>query len=177
MTLSTLEQYYARQAGGGSSTYHLLTPRQKGSGLGAVIGVGARMALPLIRAAAPYVKRGVIALTKEALNQGINVADDVLSGQTTLKKSVKRRAVQGGTNILRGRGASKKGTGPPPAKKSKTPKRVTKTQQGTVRRNARGNQGKRVQKASIKGRSTRAPVISKRTQQRTVGLFPTALSL
>ena len=68
------EDYYVRQVGEGLPVF-VGARVQRGHGLGSLFG-------GLIRSAMPLIKRGALALGKGALETGLGVAGDVLSGQS-----------------------------------------------------------------------------------------------
>ena len=64
---------------------------QKGHGLGGLFSSLFRSAIPVFRnTVAPVLKKGAKALAKEALNVGVGVGGDLLSGEA-FQDSVKRR--------------------------------------------------------------------------------------
>ena len=85
-------EYYARQAGGALS-YFAGAQYQRGHGLGSLFG-------GLLRSTMPLIKRGAVALGKEALKIGVRIADDVMSGQS-IKRATKRRVADAGRNLMR----------------------------------------------------------------------------
>ena len=85
------EDYYVRQVGGALPVF-VGGRVQRGHGLGSLFG-------GLIRSAVPLIKSGAIALWKRALKTGLNVAGDVLSGQS-LKNSAKRRVKEAGKDLV-----------------------------------------------------------------------------
>jgi len=81
---------------------------QRGYGLGSVLS-------GMFRTAIPFLKSGVKALGKEALRTGVNIGQDVLSGQNfktaaqpKARKGIKRKA--NGKSVTSSRG--KRGKGP-----------------------------------------------------------------
>ena len=74
------EDYYVGQVGDALPVYAGARV-QRGHGIGSLFG-------GLVRNAATFVQRGAIALGKRALKTGLNVAGDVLSGQS-VKDSAK----------------------------------------------------------------------------------------
>jgi hypothetical protein len=85
------ENYYTQQAGGGIPVFNG-PAYQRGHGLGNIFG-------GLIRSAVPLLKQGLKAVGKKALQTGVQVADDVIGGQS-LKDSVKKRAKTAGKELL-----------------------------------------------------------------------------
>ena len=112
------EQYYLNQAGSGMPVYRGSTVLQRGYGLGGLLG-------GLFRSAMPILKKGAMAVGREALQSGIDIAQDVMSGQN-VKTATKRRMKTAGRNMGRkalnklqkGRGAKK-----PPSKAQKRGKK------------------------------------------------------
>ena len=84
------DEYYTQQSGFGIPVY---IGGMRGKGLGSVLN-------GLFRAVVPLFKRGGKALLKEGMSSGLQVAQDVLSGQN-LKEAVKRRAQVGGQRLLK----------------------------------------------------------------------------
>lgn len=85
------EDYYTQQAGAGLPVFSGQA-YQRGYGLGNIFG-------SLFRSAVPLLKQGLKTVGKKALQTGIQVADDVISGQN-LKESVKHRAKTAGKELL-----------------------------------------------------------------------------
>jgi len=81
------EDYYTGQVGGNMSVFHG-TRHQRGHGLGNVIGGLFR------RAVLPFLNKNEKTLIRNVMKTGMEVADDVLIGQS-LKSSVKKRLPQG----------------------------------------------------------------------------------
>jgi len=105
------DDYYSRQVGGEIPVF-VGSRYQRGYGLGSVLGgFFRRFVVPLFR------EHGKT-LAMDALRTGMDVADDVLSGQRGFKESVKRRVPEGikrsAQNLIRqsgsgvGRGRSKR---------------------------------------------------------------------
>ena len=65
---------------------------QRGHGLGSLVK-------GLFRTATPLLKRGAIALGKEALSTGLNIVEDTLSGQT-LKSAAKKNVSRAGKRLM-----------------------------------------------------------------------------
>ena len=87
----SFEPYYLNQAGSGMSVYRGSTGLQRGYGLGGLLG-------GLFRSAMPLLKKGAVAVGKEALQTGIDIAQDVISGQN-VKTATKRRLKNAGRNM------------------------------------------------------------------------------
>ena len=85
------QQYYLNQAGSGMPVYHGSTGLQRGYGLGGLLG-------GLFRSAIPLLKKGAVAVGKEALQTGIDIAQDVMGGQN-VKTATKRRVKNAGRNM------------------------------------------------------------------------------
>ena len=64
---------------------------QRGYGLGGLLG-------GLFRKAMPFLKKGAAMVGKQALRTGMDIADDVLSGQN-IKTAAKRRIKSGGKQL------------------------------------------------------------------------------
>lgn len=92
------ESYYCQQAGSGLPVYGGVAV-QKGHGLGSILS-------GLFRTALPVLKKVGATVGKEALKGGLDVASDVMGGDS-LKQSLKRRARERGQSFL-GRVASGK---------------------------------------------------------------------
>lgn len=84
------DQYY--QKGGSLPVFVGSGASQRGLGLGSVLGGLFRMAVPLL-------KQGGKALLKEGAKTGLQVAQDVMSGQT-LKTAAQQRAKQAGKRLF-----------------------------------------------------------------------------
>ena len=103
----TYGQYYLNQAGSGIPVYRGSTGLQRGYGLGGLLG-------GLFRSAMPLLKKGAMAVGREALQSGMDIAQDVMNGQN-VKTATKRRMKTAGRNMGRkalnklqkGRGAKK----------------------------------------------------------------------
>ena len=65
---------------------------QRGHGLGSLVK-------GLFRSATPLLKKGAIALGKEALSTGLNIMEDTLSGQT-LKNATKKNVSRAGKRLM-----------------------------------------------------------------------------
>lgn len=65
---------------------------QRGHGLGGLFKTLFRVALPVIRRAAPIVKRVAVGAVKRGVKTGAKVLKDVASKQNTLKGALKHRA-------------------------------------------------------------------------------------
>lgn len=80
------KDYYKNQAGSGLSGFHG-SRYQHGSGLGSLFS-------GVLRAAAPLLKRGAIALGKHALKTGVNLASNYLNQpQTPINRRAKRKRI------------------------------------------------------------------------------------
>ena len=101
------EQYYINQSGSGMPVYRGSTGLQRGYGLGGLLG-------GLFRSAMPILKKGAMAVGREALQSGMDIAQDVMKGEN-VKTAAKRRMKTAGRNmgrkalnkLQRGRGAKK----------------------------------------------------------------------
>jgi len=82
------EDYYSRQVGGEIPVF-VGSSRQRGHGLGSVLGGFFR------RFVIPLFKTHGKTLALDALRTGMNVADDVLGSGQDLKESVKKRVPEG----------------------------------------------------------------------------------
>ena len=80
------ETYYLDQSGSGIPVFSG-SRGQKGHGLGSLLG-------GLFRSAMPMIKRGLATFGKHALKTGLEIANDVVSGES-VKQSAKRRISQG----------------------------------------------------------------------------------
>ena len=89
----TYEQYYLNQAGSGMPVYRGSTGLQRGYGLGGLLG-------GLFRTALPILKKGAMAVGREALQSGMDIAQDVMNGQN-IKTATKRRVKAAGRNMGR----------------------------------------------------------------------------
>lgn len=87
--------YYVNQVGSGTSgiPIYVGSRHQRGHGLGNILS-------SLFKSAAPVLKRGLTSLGKSALQTGISIAGDVLSGKDA-KESAKSRAVEGIKSLAR----------------------------------------------------------------------------
>lgn len=99
-------QYYLRQAGGGQ--FYAGTTYQKGYGIGSWLG-------GLFRTVLPILKKGAVAVGKEAARAGSHILADVASGEN-FKMSARKHggeAVQNlkrkATGAMSGSGAIKRG--------------------------------------------------------------------
>ena len=84
--------YYTRQVGG-ALPYFVGAKVQRGHGLGSLLG-------GLLRSVAPLIRRGAVAVGKRALRTGMQIADDVMTGQN-IKQAAKRRVTDAGKDLLR----------------------------------------------------------------------------
>ena len=98
------ERYYRHQTGG---NFFRGARIQRGYGLGNILG-------GLFRSALPILKKGAKALGKQALQTGVEIASDALSGQN-VKTSANQRLRQAGLQMtsLASRQLSKKRKTPP----------------------------------------------------------------
>lgn len=114
---SKYEQYYRSQTGNGLPIY---IGGIRGGGIGSVLG-------GLFRSVAPLIKRSGRSLLKEGVSTGLNIANDVLSGEN-LKQSIKKRSRNAGKRMLKR--AIDQFVPPPPgepvSKRIKRKKRVSK---------------------------------------------------
>ncbi len=85
------ERYYLNQVGSGIPVYRGSTTLQRGYGLGGLLG-------GLFRSAIPLLKKGAKVVGKQALETGIDIAQDVMSGQN-VKTAAKRRLKTAGRNM------------------------------------------------------------------------------
>lgn len=149
MSQRTLEDFYSKQAKG----YDLdLGIRQKGSGLGSILGVlGKRYAIPLFNAALPYIKKGANIVGKEILKEGEGLIDDIIGGNNVIR-SVKKRGGRGLSNLIGqiGKGRKRKRIG----QIGTVRKRIVKIKRNKIKRNTNGKKSKRKRTLSRKdGRS------------------------
>ena len=79
------ENYYLSQTGDGLPVFYG-SRGQRGHGLGSLLG-------GLFRSAMPMIKRGLAAFGKHALKTGLEVANDVVAGDS-IKDSAKKRIPQ-----------------------------------------------------------------------------------
>lgn len=107
----SFENYYINQCGGGGEFF---TGRryQKGHGLGNILG-------GLVRATLPVLKRTAISLGKDVastgLVQGGRLIEDIIHGKP-VKKSMKKRAIEGGRVLINKRIHPHKNTSTPKRK-------------------------------------------------------------
>ena len=99
------DRYYLNQAGGGGGVDVFKGVRvQKGHGLGGLFRGIIKSAMPLlksgIKSAKPMLKSGVKVLGKHMLDMGMNLAEDLMEGQS-FKSAVKRRSSQAGKKLKR----------------------------------------------------------------------------
>lgn len=80
------EDYYGRQTGGEVPVF-VGARRQRGHGLGSVLG-------GLFRSVVPFIKRNIGTIGKTLARTGMTIAGDVMSGRK-LKESVKEHVPQG----------------------------------------------------------------------------------
>jgi len=140
------ERYYAIQAGNGIDTWYRGAPVQRGHGIGSFLG-------GLFRAALPMLRKGAVAVGKEALSAGANVLDDVAFGvpfKTALDmrmndatNNLKRKATDKITGLLKGGGY-----------KPKRKKKTTQSKKVSLRRKSSKSRSKKlVRKKSKKSRT------------------------
>ena len=84
--------YYTRQAGG-ALPYFVGSKVQREHGLGSLFG-------GLLRSVAPLIGRGAVAVGKRALKTGMQIVDDVMTGQN-INQAAKRRVTDAGKNLIR----------------------------------------------------------------------------
>jgi hypothetical protein len=110
---------------GGRVTVFRGAPLQRGHGLGGLFKTLFRVAVPLIRRAAPIVKRVAVragkSVAKRAVKAGARVINDVASNQSTLKDALKNRAQEAALQAAMD--AINKGA---PSRKASTPARKGK---------------------------------------------------
>ena len=128
------DKYYMNQVGSGMAFYRGSPRIQRGYGLGGLLG-------GLFRSAIPFLKKGAAAIGKQALQTGMEIADDVMGGQN-VKTAAKRRMKQAGRQLVtkagrkiqkgggKGRGNRRKKTN----RKSNTKTRRTNTRRAPPRR-------------------------------------------
>lgn len=141
------ERYYAIQAGNGIDSWYRGAPVQRGHGIGSFLG-------GLFRAALPLLRKGAVAVGKEALTAGANVLEDVGYGipfKTSLDSrmndattNLKRKATDKVMGLLRGDGY-----------KPKKRKKTTQSKKVTRRRKSNKSRSKKkiVRKKSKKSNS------------------------
>ena len=115
------EAYYLDQSGNGIPVFSG-GRGQRGHGLGSLLG-------GLFRSAMPMIKRGLATFGKHALKTGLEIANDVASGES-VKQSAKRRIPQSikrfaaSHNVINQTGSGRKRT--KRRKKSRSSKRSNK---------------------------------------------------
>ncbi len=117
------DQYYLNQVGTGMPIYRGSPILQRGYGLGGLLG-------GLFRKAVPLLKKGAAMVGKQALRTGLDIADDVMSGQnikTAAKRRIKSGTKQLGSDVLR-RVQTGRGRGRP---RKNAPRRVNKKRKQT----------------------------------------------
>ena len=91
-----------QQYGRGRVTVFRGSPLQRGHGLGGLFKTLFRVAVPVLRRAAPIVKRVAVragkSAAKRAANAGMRVIKDVATKKSTLKNAVKQRAQEAALN-------------------------------------------------------------------------------
>ena len=122
------DKYYLNQVGSGMSFYRGSSHLQRGHGLGGLLG-------GLFRSAIPLLKKGATAIGKQALQTGMEIADDVMSGQN-VKTAAKRRVKQAGRQLAvkAGRKIQKGGGKKTPRRKQKAKTRPTNTRRAPTRK-------------------------------------------
>jgi len=159
------EKYYANQAGGGIDNWYRGAPVQRGHGIGSFLG-------GLFRAALPLIRKGAVAIGKEALTAGVNVLEDVNNGiplrnsfnlhMTDVSNNLKRKASDKLAGLLKGEGYKRK-----KCRKSTQLKKVTRR-----RKSNKSGLKKKVIKRKVK-KSNKRPikkqkrVLKKKKQSRT----------
>jgi len=126
------EDYYTGQVGGNMPVFRGAR-YQRGHGLGNVIGgLFRRVVLPFLRSSVkgvlPFLKKEKKTLIRNALRTGMEVADDVLEGES-LKSSVKKRVPHG---ITRTAGDENWQTGSGYCKRQKTRRKRDALSQRTM---------------------------------------------
>ena len=99
------DRYYSNQAGsGGGVDVFRGTRMQKGHGLGGLFRGLFKSAMPLLKsgmkAAAPMLKRGAKTLGKQVLDSGMNLAGDLLDGES-IKSSARKRVLEAKNQLKR----------------------------------------------------------------------------
>ena len=89
--LNYYDQYYMNQVGAGMPVYRGSPVLQRGYGLGGLLR-------GLFRRALPFLKKGATMVGKQALQTGMDLAEDVMSGQN-IKTAAKRRIKSGGKQL------------------------------------------------------------------------------
>jgi len=118
---SLYEDYYVKQSGNGMPVFHGAR-MQRGHGLGSILS-------GLFRRAWPVIQSGAKAFGKQFLKTGLQVANDVVEGQT-FKESGMKRVPEGiksfvSSNILNAQSGSGRKR-PPPKRLIKRPVKRTK---------------------------------------------------
>lgn len=116
-------RYYADQAnqtGYGDAGYYRGSPYQRGGGLGSFFRSLFRMAVPAIKTAATHIGR-------QALNSGVDIAQDVLRGKP-IESAVHEhgregisKLIESASNALRGQSGRGLGKRPKPIKVNQKP--------------------------------------------------------
>ena len=110
-------------------------PLQRGHGLGGLFKTLFRVAVPVIRRAAPIAKKVAVRVAKSAAKRaakaGTKVIQDVATNRTTFKEAVKERAQEAALNAAMD-AINKSAT----KRKVITPKRQTRKKQSNKRTNA-----------------------------------------
>ena len=119
---SMYEDYYIQQSGSGMPVFQG-SRSQRGHGIGSVLS-------GLFRSAVPMLKRGLATFGKHALKTGLDIAEDVVSGNKSLKDSARDRIVP---TIL-------------PGIKRFAEQEIFNTQTGSGKRRRRGKKVKRAKK-------------------------------
>lgn len=119
MAKNAYEDYYLTQARGGGFPV-FVGNRQRGQGLGNLLGGIARMVVPVL-------KRGGKVLLKEGLRAGADILGDVIGGDG-IKASAKKRIKQSGRRLLQNKQRKKPAAPPgqPLAKKRRVIKQTTR---------------------------------------------------
>ena len=95
--MSIYLDYYEDQFGGGGSSLKTIysgARYQRGRGIGAWLG-------GLLRGVVPYITQGMKTVGREALRTGMDVYDDVASGNATFKDSIRARGRESGVRLKR----------------------------------------------------------------------------
>lgn len=103
-----IDEYYIDQAGHGLPAFQGVRI-QRGHGIG-------NMFSGLLKSAMPLIKKGSKALGKQVLSTGLDIANDLLSGEN-IRTSTERRLKEAGRNIMnQARGRISKPPGEPSRK-------------------------------------------------------------
>ena len=120
----------ARQYGRGPITVFRGAPLQRGHGIfGALLRTLGRVAVPVLKRAAPVAKRVAKSAAKRTAKAGMKVLEDVVTKQNTLKGAVKQRAQEAALNAALDAINKTKST-----QKGNTPARQVKSKQQKKKR-------------------------------------------